>query len=148
MSAEQRPPTTRYHRREPRPDDVTREATTDPDSSDEPDVRDGEHEYEYRFRSPEASSRSPRSRSPDDTDLSTRIERARLQSRVTALERALTTSERRRRSVITQYERLLEDRTEALEGAGTRDHDGDSNRDRDRDRDPGLLGRLLERWRR
>ncbi|APW97014.1 hypothetical protein CHINAEXTREME_04165 [Halobiforma lacisalsi AJ5] len=138
MSAEQRPPTTRYHRREPGPDDVTREPTTDPDSdsSDEPGVTDGEHEY--RFRSPEMSSRSPRSRSPDDTDLSTRIERARLQSRVTALERALTTSERRRRAVITQYERLLEDRTEALEESG----------DCDRDRDPSLLRRLLERWRR
>lgn len=75
-----------------------------------------------------------------DPSLAHRIERTKLQTRVTALERALETSEYRQHEIRTQYERLLAERT--AEAPNT---DGASNEGGD-DTD-GLLYRLLERWR-
>lgn len=131
MSAEQRPPTTRYYRPHPSPEGPTREGTaeTDPDDTDAAD-----DEYEFRFRS--SASPTATSRSTDDPHLPTCIERVELRSRVIALERALETSERRRQAIITQYERLLEERT------GADDSSADAGRART------LAARLLERWRR
>ena len=47
--------------------------------------------------------------------LAARIERIRLVARVAALERTLEASERRRRAIIDQYERLLADQTATTE---------------------------------
>ncbi|RKD93771.1 hypothetical protein [Halopiger aswanensis] len=71
--------------------------------------------------------------------LSHRIEQTKLEARVTALERALETSEYRQQEIVTQYERLLAERTDET----TRD---DSSTDAATE-DNGLLKRLLERWR-
>ena len=62
-----------------------------------------------------------------------RIERTHLRARVAALERELEASERRRRSIVAQYERVLDDRT-----------DSDSARASRAD-DAGLLERLFGR---
>ena len=86
-----------------------------------------------------ATAGAVRTKSPAAADpLSHRIERTKLQARVTALERALETSEYRQHEIRTQYERLLAERTEAA-----RDDGGSADED---ERD-GLLYRLLERWR-
>jgi len=47
--------------------------------------------------------------------LSYRIERTQLQVRIATLERALETSERRRQTIVDQYERLLSERTETTD---------------------------------
>lgn len=62
--------------------------------------------------------------------LHARIERTKLQAKVRALERTLETSERQRAAIVTQYERLLEERMDEVDASET-----------------GLLSRLLERWR-
>ncbi|SEQ86658.1 hypothetical protein [Natrinema salaciae] len=64
------------------------------------------------------SSRSHRPNADPEYDalpLSYRIERTQLRVRITALERALETSENRRQAVIDRYERLLADRDEVAE---------------------------------
>ena len=92
-------------------------------------------DIELEFRSPLESTLSR----TDDADglttelvLSHRIERTKLQSQIAALERELQASEHRRTQIITQYERLLEERT--TEQEQTRDECSQS----------GLLGRLFD----
>ncbi|MFA9415962.1 hypothetical protein [Natrinema sp. HArc-T2] len=46
---------------------------------------------------------------------SARVERIRPSARIAVLERALETSERRRQSIVDQYERLLAERTETTD---------------------------------
>ena len=50
-----------------------------------------------------------------------RIERTRHRARITALERELAASERRQQSIVTQYERLLEDRSADVESTRSQD---------------------------
>lgn len=104
MSAEQQPHSP--HENRPPESSVGPEVSTDvePASSDETSLR--------------------------TDDLHSRIERTKLQTRVTALEWALETRERQRAEIVTQYERLLEERTDEGE-----DVEAES-----------LLSRLLERW--
>lgn len=79
-----------------------------------------------------------------DAPLSHRIERTKLQTRVSALERALETSESRQHEIVTQYERLLAERTADADA----DLVGQQRRSADNGTgDDGLLMRLLERWR-
>ena len=73
---------------------------------------------ELEFRAPLEATRS----SPDDAGepatelvLSHRIERTKLQTQIAALEQELKASERRRTQLVTQYERLLEERTAEAE---------------------------------
>ncbi|AFZ72826.1 hypothetical protein [Natronobacterium gregoryi] len=82
-------------------------------------------DVELEFQSP--------SRTEPESELHFQIERTKLQTRVTALERALETSERQRTEIVTQYERLLEERTDEDDATG--------------DETAGLVARLLGCWR-
>jgi hypothetical protein len=62
---------------------------------------------------PDWSDRTTTGAAYHDPPLTYRIERTRLRARIGALEQALETSEKRRRAVIEQYERLLSDRADA-----------------------------------
>ncbi|SDR30925.1 hypothetical protein [Natronobacterium texcoconense] len=107
MSAEQRPPSPSENR--------PRESSAGPEPS-----TDVELEFQPADETPTRT----------DAELHSRIERTKLQARVTALERALETREHQRAEIVTQYERILEERTDETE-----------------DETAGLLARLLERWR-
>ncbi|WP_459810655.1 hypothetical protein [Halopiger thermotolerans] len=105
-------------------------------------------DVELEFRSSAASTDLHSSaRSPAASDattgpeppLSHRIEQTKLRARVTALERALETSESRQREIVAQYERLLAERTDEAPSADASQDSTDAN--------DGLLHRLLERWR-
>ncbi|AXR79797.1 hypothetical protein [Natrarchaeobaculum sulfurireducens] len=92
-------------------------------------------DIDLEFRSP-LESALLRTDDPDEVPtelvLSHRIERTKLQSQIAALERELQASEHRRTQIITQYERLLEERTTEQE------------RTRDECSKSGLLGRLFD----
>lgn len=101
-------------------------------------------DIELEFESPVATraqsaddSRTATQGAELDTPLAHRIERTKLQTQVTALERALETSEYRQYEIVTQYERLLAERTD----------DGAEGEDTTASHPDGLLYRLLERWR-
>jgi len=65
----------------------------------------------------EASRSSPDDAGDPTTErvLSHRIERTKLQTRIAALEQELEASERRQKQLVTQYERVLEERTAEAE---------------------------------
>lgn len=67
-------------------------------------------------------------------DASTSTE-AKLQARVTALERALEASRSREQEIVAQYERVLDERETAGDSSDANESEN------------GLLTRLLERWR-
>ncbi|OVE84009.1 hypothetical protein B2G88_13925 [Natronolimnobius baerhuensis] len=91
-------------------------------------------------RSQSVGDSKPKTRAAEsDAPLAHRIERTKLQTQVTALERTLKTSEERQYDLITQYERLLAERTD--------DTTQDDNTMSNKNETDGLLCRLLKYWR-
>ncbi|WP_049924249.1 hypothetical protein [Halopiger djelfimassiliensis] len=89
-------------------------------------------DVELAFEPIGSSVRSDRDASRSTSTLPARIERRRLRARIAALEHALETSERRRQAILTQYERLLDERENDIEREET------SGR---------IVDRLFDRWR-
>lgn len=98
--------------RDGRPASATEGASTgvdigiDPDPDPDPDS----DANRPTNRSGHSSGRTEPTTDANAASLATRLERCRLRVRVAALEQALADSERRRRSQIEQYERILQER--------------------------------------
>ncbi|AEH36018.1 hypothetical protein [Halopiger xanaduensis] len=131
MSADQRPSQT------PEPQ-TNREQTGAAATDVELEFRSSAASTEAHSNASSTPAAAPDSTTAREPPLSHRIERTALRARVTALERALETSESRQQEIVTQYERVLAERTdETQDGSSTGSADADD----------GLLRRLLERWR-